>query len=510
MDGSEIVEMSATVLLEQLQCRTLAAEDVCEAFLDRVDRLDPKLHAFLRLERGDALQDAAAIDYRRQEGLPVGMLAGLPVALKDNICTFGRPTTCGSRMLEDFIPPYDATVVAKLKAEDAILLGKTNLDEFAMGSSTEHSAFGPTRNPWNLAHVPGGSSGGSAAAVAAGLVPFALGSDTGGSVRQPAAFCGIVGLKPTYGRVSRYGLVAYGSSLDQIGPLARSVEDAALLYQAIYGHDPRDSTSVPRRDSFQVASLLQPLEPFSIGLIRAHIGEGIHVDVENAVRASLDVFRRLGATVQDMSMPNSAAGIATYYVIATSEASSNLARFDGAHYGFRADLSPSAAGRNATPATSNATSNSNPLQAMYQRSRSQSLGYEPQKRIMLGTYALSAGYYDAYYVKALKIRRLIREDYINAFRQVDFLVGPVAPTPAYKIGEHIDDPLAMYLGDLCTVTTNLAGVPAISIPCGFSRDGLPIGLQIQAPAFAEEALLRIAHTFQQHTDWHQKRPPYAD
>ncbi len=493
MTESSLTELTATELLTQLNSGHVTAEEVCEAFLDRADALQPSLQAFLRLDRGDALQDAATVDHRREAGMPVGLLAGLPVALKDNICTFGRPTTCGSRSLADYIPPYDATVVTKLKAADAILVGKTNLDEFAMGSSTEHSAFGVTRNPWDLERVPGGSSGGSAAAVAAGLVPLALGSDTGGSVRLPASFCGVVGLKPTYGRVSRYGLVAYASSLDQIGPMGRTVEDVAILYQAIYGHDPLDATSAPRADLFEATSVRKPLAGFTIGVIQEHLQEGIDGDVERCIRQALKDLQALGAKIRDVSLPHSAHGIATYYVIATSEASSNLARYDGAHFGYRTRFS--------------GTNGKLGLSEMYTHSRSESLGKEPQKRIMLGTYALSAGYYDAYYVKALKVRRLIRDDFRQAFRDVDFLIGPVAPTPAYRLGELVEDPLAMYLGDLCTVTTNLAGVPAISIPSGFSSHGLPIGLQIQAPAFAEEALLRVAYMYQQSTDWHRRYPP---
>jgi aspartyl-tRNA(Asn)/glutamyl-tRNA(Gln) amidotransferase subunit A len=493
MSETSLTEFTASEILVHLNSGQLMAEEVCEAFLDRAEALQPVLHAFIRLDRGDALQDAATVDFRREEGVPVGLLAGLPVALKDNICTFGRPTTCGSKSLTDYIPPYDATVVAKLKGADAVLIGKTNLDEFAMGSSTEHSAFGVTRNPWDLEHVPGGSSGGSAAAVAAGLVPLALGSDTGGSVRLPASFCGVVGLKPTYGRVSRYGLVAYASSLDQIGPIGRTVEDVAILYQAIYGPDPRDTTSSPRTDSFEAVSVRKPLSGFTIGVIREHLQEGIDADVERCIRQAIKDLQALGATIRDISLPHARHGIATYYVIATSEASSNLARYDGAHYGYRTQ----SAGKDGKLS----------LGEMYTCSRSESLGVEPQKRIMLGTYALSAGYYDAYYLKALKVRRLIRDDFRQAFNEVDFLVGPVAPTPAYRIGELVDDPLAMYLGDLCTVTTNLAGIPAISIPAGFSSKGMPIGLQIQAPAFAEEALLQLAYMYQQYTDWHRRRPP---
>ena len=477
--------------------------EVSEAFADRVDRLNPQLNAFLRLDRAGALQDAATVDHRREDGEPLGCLAGVPLAVKDVICTLGQPTTCGSRMLEDFIPPYNATVVERLKRADAIMLGKTNMDEFAMGSSTESSAFGFTRNPWDLACVPGGSSGGSAAAVAARLIPWALGTDTGGSIRQPASFTGIVGLKPTYGRISRYGLIAFASSLDQIGPMARTVDDVALLLEAIAGHDPRDSTSAPHEVPSFAECTAQPLPRLRIGIIHDHFGEGLDPDVESAIRESLQVYRDLGAQLVDIELPHSRFGIATYYIIAPSEASSNLARYDGAHYGYRDDESAevelAAAGHDATAVDS-------ALVRMYRRARSSGFGVEVQRRIMLGTYALSAGYYDAYYRKAQQVRRLIRDDLHRAFQQVDVLAGPVAPTPAFGVGERVDDPLTMYLGDLYTVLANLAGIPAISIPCGMSRRGLPIGLQLQAPAFHEKPLLQAAAMFQRATDWHQRRP----
>jgi aspartyl-tRNA(Asn)/glutamyl-tRNA(Gln) amidotransferase subunit A len=392
-------------------------------------------------------------------------------------------------------------------------VGKTNMDEFAMGGSTENSAFQITRNPWDLARIPGGSSGGAAACVAARMAPLSVGSDTGGSIRQPAALCGVTGLKPTYGRVSRYGLVAFASSLDQVGPLAQTAEDAALLLEVLAGYDPKDSTSVDRPVPAYTQSIRQPLEGLRIGLVREHFGEGLDGEVESAVREALEVYRSLGAAVREVSMPHSKYAVATYYIIAPCEASSNLARYDGVHFGFRTDerqmLAELEAERRELErlgAQRRLADLDNPLIRMFRRTRSEGFGPEVKRRIMLGTYALSAGYYDAYYLKALKVRRLIRQDYDRAFGEVDLIAGPVAPTPAYPIGEKINDPLAMYLFDLYTVSTNLAGLPGISIPCGFSSQGLPIGLQLQAPPFEEERLLRAAHMFQQATDWHTPRP----
>jgi aspartyl-tRNA(Asn)/glutamyl-tRNA(Gln) amidotransferase subunit A len=416
-------------------------------------------------------------------------------------------------MLEQFRPPYDATVITRLRQADAVLVGKTNMDEFAMGGSTENSAFQITRNPWDLARIPGGSSGGAAACVAARMAPLSVGSDTGGSIRQPAALCGVTGLKPTYGRVSRYGLVAFASSLDQVGPLAQTAEDAALLLEVLAGYDPKDSTSVDRPVPAYTQSIRQPLEGLRIGLVREHFGEGLDGEVESAVREALEVYRSLGAAVREVSMPHSKYAVATYYIIAPCEASSNLARYDGVHFGFRTDerqmLAELEAERRELErlgAQRRLADLDNPLIRMFRRTRSEGFGPEVKRRIMLGTYALSAGYYDAYYLKALKVRRLIRQDYDRAFGEVDLIAGPVAPTPAYPIGEKINDPLAMYLFDLYTVSTNLAGLPGISIPCGFSSQGLPIGLQLQAPPFEEERLLRAAHMFQQATDWHTPRP----
>jgi aspartyl-tRNA(Asn)/glutamyl-tRNA(Gln) amidotransferase subunit A len=469
------------------------------------------------------LAAAADIDRRRSQGLPVGLLAGVPIALKDILCTRGQPTTCGSKMLERFVPPYDATVVRKLREADAVILGKVNLDEFAMGGSTENSAFFPTRNPWDLERVPGGSSGGSAACVAAGMAPWSIGTDTGGSIRQPAALCGITGLKPTYGRVSRYGLVAFASSLDQAGPMTHSAEDAALLLEAIAGHDPLDATSADVPTPKYTAELDKPLEGLRLGLVRDHYGEGLSSEVEAAVREAVRIFESLGARTVDISLPHSKYGIATYYVIAPCEASSNLARYDGVHFGYRTDepsmLAELEAERRAALAASGKPTGSNstgaeaalaaidsPLVRLYRRTRAEGFGPEVKRRVMLGTYALSAGYYDAYYLKALKVRRLIRNDYDAAFEHVDLIIGPTTPAAAYRLGEKSNDPLSMYLEDLYTVTANLAGVPGISIPCGATASGLPIGLQLQAPAFQESRLLRAAHRFQRVTDWHLRRP----
>ncbi len=502
-----VLEQSAFELSQQLAGRSLSSVDVCSAFLAQIEIHDECIGAFLRVDRESALAQAAEVDRRREQGETLGPLAGIPVAVKDVLCTRGEPTTCASRMLENFVPPYDATVIERLRAAGAVLIGKTNMDEFAMGGSNENSALGTTRNPWNLEHVPGGSSGGAAACVAASMAPLSLGSDTGGSIRQPASFCGVVGLKPTYGRVSRFGLVAFASSLDQIGPLAHCVEDTALLLEAIAGHDPRDSTSVPREVPNYTQTVKKPLENLRLGVVREHFGAGLDADVDAAVRQACQVFESLGAKIVDVSLPHSKYGIATYYIIAPSEASSNLARYDSVHYGYRTDeramLEELAAERQAA---GDADEVDSPLVRMYRRSRSEGFGPEVKRRIMLGAYALSAGYYDAYYLKALKVRRLIRQDVDAALQQVDFLIGPVYPTPAFRLGELTDDPLAMYLGDLCTVTANLAGIPGISIPCGFSTGGLPIGLQLQGRPFDEERLLRAAYMFQAATDWHERRP----
>ncbi|MBI3836545.1 MAG: Asp-tRNA(Asn)/Glu-tRNA(Gln) amidotransferase subunit GatA [Planctomycetia bacterium] len=508
-----LVRLSATELLAQLTAGQITSVHLTEAYLGQIKRHDPQVKAFLRVDTQRALDRAAEIDKRRREGRPLGRLAGLPVAIKDLLCTQGEPTTCASRILENFKPPYDATVIARLKAADAVLIGKTNMDEFAMGGSTENSAFQKTANPWDLERIPGGSSGGSAACVAAGMAPMSVGSDTGGSIRQPAGLCGVTGLKPTYGRVSRYGLVAFASSLDQIGPLARTAEDTALLLEVLAGHDPLDSTSVDLPVPKYSATVKQPLKNLRLGLVREHFGEGLDGEVEAAVRQAVAVYESLGATIKDISLPHGKYGVATYYIIAPCEASSNLARYDGVHYGHRTDEKKMAAAIAAQRSTLEAAGKhveaealDNPLVRMYRQSRAEGFGPEVKRRIMLGTYALSAGYYDAYYLKALKVRRLIRRDYDQAFGQVDLIAGPVTATTAFKLGEKVDDPLAMYLVDLYTVSANLAGIGGIAFPCGFSEGGLPIGLQLQAPPFEEERLLRAACMFQRATDWHQRWP----
>ena len=507
-----LLHHSAAALLDLLKGKQITSVEVVEAHLAQIDRHDGEVHAFLRVDRQRALDQAAAIDARRKRGEPVGVLAGLPVAVKDLLCDQDELCTCGSRMLETFRPPYDATVVARLKAADAVLIGRTNMDEFAMGGSGENSAFGPTRNPWDRSRIPGGSSSGAAACVAAAMATLSIGSDTGGSIRQPAGLCGVTGLKPTYGRVSRYGLVAFASSLDQLGPLAGSAEDAALLLEVIAGHDPRDATSIDAPVPRYSELVRQPLTGLRLGVVREHFGAGLDPEVAAAVEAAIDVYGSLGATICDVGLPHGRYGIATYYIIAPSEASSNLARYDGAHYGYRtaeASMMAELAAEQQQARTEGNTKKleeiDSPLVRMYRRTRAEGFGPEVKRRIMLGTYTLSAGYYDAYYLKALKVRRLIAQDYEAAFGQCDMIIGPVAPTPAFKIGEKSDDPLAMYLVDLYTVGANLAGIPGISIPCGRSREGLPIGLQLQGPALAEDRLLRAAHMFQQATEWHAKR-----
>jgi aspartyl-tRNA(Asn)/glutamyl-tRNA(Gln) amidotransferase subunit A len=482
-----MIERSATELLGLLSGGEVAALDLTEQFLDAIRRREPQVKAFLLVDADGAREQARAIDERRRRGEPLGPLAGLPVAIKDVLCTRGQRTTCGSKILENFVPPYDAHVVEKLRAADAVPIGKTNLDEFAMGSSTENSAFQVTRNPWDLERIPGGSSGGSAAAVAACEAPLSLGTDTGGSIRQPAALCGLVGLKPSYGRVSRFGLVAYGSSLDQVGPFAHTVADAALLLEVIAGHDRRDSTSVDKPVPPYSRTVEEPIAPLTLGVPREYFNDALDPEVAAAVRAALEVYRGLGAKVEEVSLPHSPVALATYYLVATAEASSNLARYDGVHFGRR-------------------SAGHKDLLDMYARSRGEGFGAEVKRRIMLGTYALSSGYKDAYYLKALKVRRLIRDDFDQVFARCDAVVGPTTPTPAFKVGERAGDPLQMYLADVYTVTCNLAGIAGISIPCGFTKSGLPIGLQILTAPFEEEKLLRIARTYERATDWHTRRP----
>jgi aspartyl-tRNA(Asn)/glutamyl-tRNA(Gln) amidotransferase subunit A len=464
------------------------AVDICRAALDRITAADPEINAFRAVAAERALARAAALDARPDRAdLP---LLGVPVAIKDNICTRGIATTAGSRMLDGYVPPYDASVVEKLESAGAVIVGKTNCDEFAMGSSTENSAYGPTRNPWSLDRTPGGSSGGSAAAVAARMVPLALGSDTGGSIRQPAALCGVVGFKPSYGRVSRYGLIAFASSLDQIGPFATTVHDAALAMDAITGHDPRDSTSSPASAPGFARALDQPqgdLTGVRIGVPRALFADGVDAEVLAAFDAAIEVTRNRGAEIVDVALPYNAQAIPVYYIIATAEASSNLARYDGVRYGFRAPDARS-------------------VGDMYERSREGGFGREVKRRIILGTYVLSAGYYDAYYLKAQQVRTLIRRDYDAAFASVDVIAMPTSPTPAFPLGERTGDPVRMYLSDVFTVSANLAGLPAVTVPCGFTSGRLPIGLQFTGRPMDDAGVLRVADAYERATSWSSERP----
>ncbi|QDU39944.1 Glutamyl-tRNA(Gln) amidotransferase subunit A [Maioricimonas rarisocia] len=482
-----LIGQSSSQLRQAFTEGQATAVEIATEYLDQISRTDDNVAALLHVDREAALARAAEVDRRREAGETLGPLAGLPVIVKDNICMRGVPATCASRMLENFVPPYDAHVIEQLQAADAVLIGRANLDEFAMGSSCENSAFKPTRNPWNRECSPGGSSGGSAAAVAARMAPLAVGSDTGGSIRQPAAFCGVVGMKPTYGRVSRYGLVAFASSLDQIGPFSTDVHGSALLLETLAGHDVRDTTSVDQPVPSYTETLEQPLEGLRVGIVKEHFGDGLDEEVGTAVHAAIDAYRSLGAEVKEVSLPHSKYSVAAYYIIAPSEASSNLARYDGVHYGHRAEKFEN-------------------MVDMYETSRGEAFGDEVKRRIMLGTYALSSGYYDAYYLKALKVRRLIREDFDKAFADVDVIAGPATPTTAFRIGELIDDPLAMYLNDIYTIGANLAGIPGISLPCGQSGAGLPIGLQLLAPPFEEERLLRAARMYEAQTNWHGACP----
>lgn len=474
---------------KQIAAGETTSASLTETVLAEIDQRNPELGAYITVFAQEAKAQARAIDQRIAQGESVGPLAGLPIAVKDNMCMTQGPTTCASRILAGFQAPYNATVIEKLLAADAVIIGKANMDEFAMGSSTENSALQQTVNPWDYSRVPGGSSGGSAAAVAGGLCCAALGSDTGGSIRQPAGFCGVVGLKPTYGRVSRFGLVAYGSSLDQIGPLTRTVGDCALMLNVIAGHDVKDSTSVDEQTApvaDYLAELHEPVAGLRIGIVPAFTS-GADQEVRKAIDAALAVYRDLGAEIVEIDLPHAEYAIAAYYVIATAEASSNLARYDGVHYGHR-------------------TASPRDYVEVYSKSRAEGFGAEVKRRIMLGTYALSSGYYDAYYLKALKVRTLIRGDFISAFERCDSIMMPIAPSTAFKIGEKTADPLQMYLADVYTISANLAGLPGLSIPCGFDRARLPIGLQILGPAFSEARLLRIAQMYEAQTDWHRHRP----
>jgi len=482
----EIYQLTAHQLHEMLLRKEVTCREVTEAVLKQIEKVENRIHAYITLLSDSAMEQATLADTRYEKGL-AGPLTGIPLAIKDLICTKGIRTTCGSHILENFIPTYDATVIEKLKTAGAVFVGKANMDEFAMGSSTENSFFGPTHNPWDLARIPGGSSGGSAAAVAADECIASLGSDTGGSIRQPAACCGVVGLKPTYGLVSRFGLVAFASSLDQIGPFGKDVRDIALLMNGISGHEPRDSTSVDIPVPDYRRALINDVRSIVLGVPREYFIEGIDPEVESAVREAIRTLEKLGAKVVEVSLPHSEYALAVYYIIAPAEASSNLARYDGVKYGFRAK-------------------GNHDLLEMYKESRSQGFGAEVKRRIMLGTYALSAGYYEAYYRKASQVRTLIQEDFRKAFSQCDVLLMPTAPTPAFKLGEKVDDPLQMYLSDIFTIPCNLAGLPGLSLPCGFSRQGLPIGLQILGNHFQEEKLFRVAYTYEQNTEFHRRKP----
>ena len=479
--------------LKELQDRftrgDVSAVEIVRAYFLRISVVESKVKAYITLnDKETMLSQAEALDHALSAWRKTEPMMAMPIAVKDNICTEGLPTTCGSRILGGFVPPYSATAVDALRSQQYFLIGKTNLDEFGMGSSTEYSAFGASRNPWKLSHVPGGSSGGSAAAVAADECVAALGTDTGGSIRQPAACCGVVGLKPTYGRVSRYGLIAFASSLDQIGPITKDVMDAALMLNVLAGHDPRDSTSADKSvPDFTRAFKKKDVKKLKIGVPLEFFAEGLDEEVYDAVGEALAVLEDLGGTMEEVSLPHTGVAVATYYIVATAEASSNLARYDGVKYGFRAK-------------------ESSDLLEMYRATRQEGFGPEVKRRIMLGTYALSSGYYDAYYAKAQAVRTLIREDFDRVFQDVDLLVTPVMPTPAFQLGEKIEDPLQMYLSDLYTISASLAGIPAISLPCGFSRKGLPIGMQILGRPFEEDVVLRAARAYELATDWRKKRP----
>ena len=478
-------QLTLAEIARGLAAKEFSSVELTRALLARIHQLDPQLNAFISVTEDLALQQAQAADARRAAG-ENGALLGAPIAHKDLFCTQGVRTSCGSKILDNFVAPYNATVVEKLAAAGAVSLGKLNMDEFAMGSANESSHYGPVKNPWDLERVPGGSSGGSAAAVAARLLPAATGTDTGGSIRQPAALTNLTGLKPTYGRVSRWGMIAYASSLDQGGPLARTAEDCALMLQAMAGFDPKDSTSVDQPLDDYLGELNKPLDGLRIGLPKEYFGAGLDPRIAEIVMASVEELKKLGARVKEISLPNMKHAIPAYYVIAPAEASSNLSRFDGVRFGYRC-------------------ANPENLEDLYKRSRAEGFGEEVKRRIMVGTYALSAGYYDAYYLQAQKIRRLIKNDFMAAFAEVDVILGPTTPSPAWKLGEKNNDPVAQYLEDIYTITANLAGLPGLSMPAGFA-DGLPVGVQLLAPYFQEARLLNVAHRYQQATDWHTRAP----
>ena len=478
-------------IVRMIRRKEVAAKEVATDVLDAISTIDPEVKAYLRVDEEAALRQAEEVDRKLARGEEIGCLGGLPVALKDIFCVRGEETTCASKILVGFRSPYDATVVKKLRDSGAVFVGRTNMDEFAMGSTTENSAFGVTRNPWDLERVPGGSSGGSAAAVAAREAIVALGSDTGGSIRAPASFCGCVGIKPTYGRVSRYGLVAYASSLDQIGNFGRDVYDVAMVLKVLAGHDPKDSTSVDLEVPDYTAALEGEIKGLKIGIPKEYFAEGLSAEVRQAIEKAIQSLESLGATMVEVSLPHTEYAIAAYYIIASAEASSNLARYDGVQYGHR-------------------TRSPQDLEQMYMRSKGEGFGAEVKRRIIMGTYALSSGYYDAYYLKALKVRTLIKSDFEEALKKVDCLLTPVSPTTAFRIGEKVNDPLTMYLSDIYTISCNLAGLPGISVPCGFDSAGMPISFQLLGQLFGEETILRIGHAYQQVTDFHKKVPPVAE
>lgn len=479
-----LYEKPAHVLHDMLVNKEITAVALTEDVLKRIDEIEGDVKAYLTITRDEALAQAKAVDEKIAKGETISFLEGIPGAIKDNICTKGIKTTCASKILENFVPPYDATAMTKIKAQNPVILGKVNMDEFAMGGSTENSAYHPTCNPWNTDCVPGGSSGGSAAAVAAGTSIWALGSDTGGSIRQPASFCGVVGMKPTYGRVSRYGLVAYASSLDQIGPLTRDVTDCANILNIICGHDEMDSTSSEAEVPDFTKALVEDVKGLKIGLPKEYFVDGMDPEVEKTVRAAIEKYKELGAEIVEISLPHTKYAISAYYLIAPAEAATNLQRYDGVSYGERVE--------------------SEDLVGMMTKTRTEKFGEEVKRRIVIGNYALSAGYYDAYYLKAMKVRTLVQQDYNEAFKKVDVIMAPTAPTPAFKIGEMVSDPLQMYLQDACTVPLNLAGLPGMSIPCGYSSKGMPIGLQIIGKALDEETIIRAAYTYEQSQNYHNE------
>lgn len=480
----ELHSLTAHQLLDLIDKKKTSPKEVAQDLLKRITKTEKKVKALCLVDKKDVLSQCEQLEKRSSRA---GKLFGIPVVIKDNICVDGQDTTCCSRILKGFKPPYDATVVSRLKAEGALILARANMDEFAFGSSCETSCYGPTHNPWDIKRIPGGSSGGSAAAVAADETILALGTDTGGSIRQPASLCGVVGLKPTYGRVSRYGLIAFASSLDQIGPLSKDVSDAALLMNVISGHDPMDSTCVQQDVPDYTKSLRNDVKGTKVGVAKEYFAQGMDGEVKKAVEKALGLLKKLGAQVKEISLPHTEYAVADYYIVATAEASSNLARFDGVQYAHRAVKFSD-------------------LIDMYKQTRGEGFGEEAKRRIILGTYVLSSGYYDAYYLRALKARRLIKDDFDSAFKECDCIITPTSPTVAFKIGERIDNPLAMYLSDIYTISVNLSGVPAISVPCGFNQEGLPIGLQIITRPFDEETLFRVAYTFEQNTEWHKKKP----